>query len=114
MEILLRAINDGDDATYDHILPACARIAKTLQDKFQPFLSYVMEPVLLGANSTIQFSMEDAEDGDTEGEVVVDEETGLESAVVSLGPGVKKRVSLNTHALQQKNLVRNIIIIYYY
>lgn len=64
-----------------------------------------MDPVLTGAGSVIQFSMEEAEDGDTEGEVIVDEETGLESAVVSLGPGIKKRVSLNTHGLQQKTLV---------
>jgi hypothetical protein len=49
--------------------------------------------------------MSDAEDGDAVGEVVIDEETGLESAVVALGPGVKKRVSLNTHAMQQKNQV---------
>ena len=97
----------------------------------------------------IQFSMEDAEEGDAEGEVsgsggcvgsyylilltllelhcaaltllrytsllayphfdsvqvVHDEETGLESAVISLGAGVKKRVTLNTHAMQQKNQV---------
>jgi hypothetical protein len=64
-----------------------------------------MGPVLDGANQILQFSMVDAEDGDTLGEVVFDEETGLESAVVALGPGVKKRVSLNTHALQQKNQV---------
>ena len=71
-----------------------------------------MEPVITGARSTIEFAMEDAEDGDTEGEVVVDEETGLESAVVSLGPGIKKRVSLNTHALQQKNLVSEYLSIF--
>jgi hypothetical protein len=64
-----------------------------------------MDPILNGANQVIQFSMSDAEDGDAVGEVVIDEETGLESAVVALGPGVKKRVSLNTHAMQQKNQV---------
>lgn len=64
-----------------------------------------MGPVLDGANQILQFSMVDAEDGDNLGEVVYDEDTGLESAVVALGPGVKKRVSLNTHALQQKNQV---------
>jgi hypothetical protein len=64
-----------------------------------------MGPVLDGANQILQFSMVDAEDGDTLGEVVYDEDTGLESAVVALGPGVKKRVSLNTQALQQKKQV---------
>lgn len=36
-----------------------------------------------------------------------DEETGAESAVISLGGGVKKRVSLNTTAVQQKTQVCN-------
>lgn len=64
-----------------------------------------MTPVLSGASQIVQFSMVDAEEGDVLGEVVFDEDTGLESAVVAFGPGVKKRVSLNTHALQQKNQV---------
>jgi hypothetical protein len=81
-----------------------------LKDKFEPFLSFVMEPVINGARQVIQFSMIDAEDGDAVGEVVIDEDTGLESAVVALGPGIKKRVSLNTHAMQQKNQVSDLSI----
>jgi deoxyhypusine synthase len=39
--------------------------------------------------------------------VVRDDENGTESAVISLGGGVKKRVTLNTHAVQQKNQVQH-------
>lgn len=64
-----------------------------------------MTPVLTGANQVLQFSMVDAEDGDVLGEIVYDEDTGIESAVVAFGPGIKKRVSLNTQALRQKTQV---------
>jgi hypothetical protein len=38
-------------------------------------------------------------------QVIRDEEAGTESAVISLGAGVRKRVTLNTHAVMQKNQV---------
>ena len=41
--------------------------------------------------------------------MIQDEDTGLESAVVSLGAGVKKRVTLNTNAIQQKNQAARIL-----
>jgi hypothetical protein len=91
------------DITFEYILPACARIAKALGTQFEPFLPVMMAPLLAGATQAIQFSMVDAEDDDVEGEVTHDDETGTESAVVSLGGGVRKRVTLNTHAVQQKN-----------
>ena len=34
--------------------------------------------------------------------VSIDEDTGLETMVIPLGGGVKKRITLNTHAVQQK------------
>ncbi len=97
------------DITFEYILPACARISKALGTHFDPFLQVVMEPLLCGAVQEIQFSMVDAEDDDVEGEVTHDDETGTESAVVSLGGGVRKRVTLNTHAVQQKNQAARII-----
>ena len=104
MEILLSAMGQSDDdTTFDHILPACARISKTLGANFRPFLPLVMPPMLAGALQEISFSMVDAEEGDDEGENVYDEETGTESAVISMGAGIKKRVTLNTHAVQKKN-----------
>ena len=53
--------------------------------------------------------MVDAEEDDVDGEVIQDEETGTESAVVSLGGGVRKRVTLNTHAVQQKNQAARVL-----
>ena len=38
-------------------------------------------------------------------QVEQDEDSGLQTAVISLGAGVKKRVTLNTHGVQQKNQV---------
>ena len=104
MEILLTAMGQcDDDITFDHILPACARISKALGANFRPFLPLVMTPMLTGAREVISFSMVDADDCDNEGETIIDEETGNESAVITMGAGIKKRVTLNTHAVQKKN-----------
>ena len=103
MHLLIGAMGQDDDITFDYILPACGRISKALQKHFEPFLPLVMIPLLAGATQEIQFSMVDADEDENEGEVTHDDETGTESAVISLGAGVKKRVTLNTHAVQQKN-----------
>ena len=57
------------DHSFDYVLPACARISKALGSDFEPFLPMVITPVLVGATQEIQFSMEDADEGDVEGEV---------------------------------------------
>ena len=103
MQLLIEAIGEDDDTTFDYILPACGRISKALQHNFEPFLPLVMPALLVGATQEIHFSMVDAEEDDTEGEVIRDDDAGTESAVISLGSGVRKRVTLNTHAVQQKN-----------
>ncbi|KAJ1437419.1 armadillo-type protein [Ochromonadaceae sp. CCMP2298] len=97
------------DTTFDYILPACARISKALTGQFEPFLPQVMELLLQGARQDVQFSMTDADEDAVLGDVVQDEDTGTESAVVSLGAGVKKLVSLNTHAVQQKNQAARVL-----
>lgn len=111
MNALLGAIDlDKDsDLTFDYILPTCARISKALESRFEPFLPLVMNPLLAGANQVIQFSMTDAYEDDVEGEVSRNEETGLESTVICLGAGIKKRVTLNTTALQQKQQAARMI-----
>lgn len=90
-------------------MPACARISKALGTDFIEFLPIVFDPLIQGAKQHIEFSMVDADDDDVEGEVVHDDETGTESTVVSLGAGVKKRVTLNTHAVQQKTQAAKIL-----
>lgn len=105
MNILIHAIelDRENDMTFEYILPACARISKALESRFEPFLPLVMGPLLVGATQVIQFSMEDAGDDDAEGEVSRNEDTGLESTVICLGAGIKKKVTLNTTAVQQKH-----------
>jgi hypothetical protein len=58
-----------DDSLFDYILPACTRICKALGQRFTPYLQYVMPPILHAAVAVVQFTMEDAEDGATVGEV---------------------------------------------
>eukprot|EP01041_Mallomonas_annulata_P004670 gene4670-9261_t len=109
MQLLLSGLCE-DDTSFEYILPACARISKVLGSRFEPFLHVVITPVLVGATQEIKFSMEDADDAvDDDGEVEQDEETGLQTAIISLGGGVKKRVTLNTHAVQQKNQCARIL-----
>ena len=111
MEILITAMNatmdpaarTSDDTLFDYILPACCRISKALGERFSPYLPYVMPAVLSAAAAVVQFTMEDADDTATVGEQSIDEESGLESLVLALHGGVKKRVTMNTHAVQQKN-----------
>ena len=105
MQILLTCMQtDSDnDVNFDYILPACARISKTLQQNFEPYIDMVMRPLIQGASRNVDCSIEDALDNDVEGEVHEDEETGLQSAVVSLGAGQKKRITLNTHAVHQRS-----------
>ena len=103
MQLLIEAMGEDDDTTFDYILPACGRISKALQHNFEAFLPLVMPALLVGATQEIHFSMVDAEEEDTDGEVIRDDDAGTESAVISLGAGVRKRVTLNTHAVQQKN-----------
>lgn len=117
MEILIGALNansgggssGGDDSLFDYILPACCRIAKALGQRFTPYLPYVMPSVLSAAVAVVEFTMEDADDSATVGEQSIDEETGLESLVLALHGGVKKKVTMNTHAVQQKNQAARMI-----
>ena len=67
---LQKAESDGSsDITFDYVLPACARISKALKSSFEPFLSVVLPPCLQGATAVVQFTVEDADADDVEGEV---------------------------------------------
>ena len=59
----------SSDITFDYVLPACARISKALKSSFEPFLSVVLPPCLQGATAVVQFTVEDADADDVEGEV---------------------------------------------
>jgi len=91
------------NTTFDYILPACARISRALRQNFEPYLHMMVEPLLDAAQQDIQFSIVDAGEDDVEGDIELDEENGTESSVISIGSLGKKRVTMNTHAVQQKN-----------
>ena len=105
MQLLLGAMNSQEadsDSIFDYILPACARISKALGGKFEPFLPFVMAPIFSAAAQEIQFLMVDALDDDEAGDFEDDEDNGTSSTIVNFGNGKKKKVSMNTHALQLK------------
>ena len=70
MQLLLSSMRaDGQDAatandmaTFDFVLPACARIANALGAQFEPFLPTVMPPLLQAASQVTEFSMVDADE----------------------------------------------------
>jgi len=116
MQLLLTVMHAGDmsrssDVVFDSILPACASIAKALGDKFVQFLPFVMGPLLEGANRVIEFSMTNATEEEAAAEAEHDETTGMDSAVIPIA-GVYKRVTLNTHAVQQKTKACSMIFEY--
>ena len=53
------------------MLPACARISKSLGKAFQPYLAYIMPTLLAGAAQEVHFMIEDADESDVVGEVSV-------------------------------------------
>jgi hypothetical protein len=66
MQLLLAAMQTeaqtaNDTATFDYVLPACARISKALGPQFEPFLPHVMPPVLRAATEVVEFSMVDVD-----------------------------------------------------
>ena len=110
LSYLLRSVEGDADATFDYALPACVRVAKCLRGDFVPYLPIVLGAIIAGAIQEIRFSMEDVQDGEEEeDEVDYDEESRTQSAVITLGGGVRKRVTLNTHAVQQKDKAARLI-----
>ena len=105
----------NDTITFDYILPACARIAKALGNHFEPFIPLVMGPLLVGANVDIQFTMEDLSEEDEDEAVNTvshDEDTNIDSTIINIGGGIKKKITLNTHAVQQKQQAARLIFEY--
>jgi len=107
MQTMIGAMQSSDgkfgdnDITFDYILPACSSISKALGANFVPFLPYVMDPLLAAATKIISIVIEDANEEDADADLERDEDTGMDTTVVNFA-GVFKRVSLNTHAVQQK------------
>ena len=115
MQLLIGAMNGSElskgDVVFDSILPACASVANALRDRFVQFLPFVMPPLIEGTSQKIDFAMEDATEEEAQAEAEHDEETGMDSAVINFG-GMYKRVTLNTHAVQQKTKAASLLFEY--
>ena len=113
MHLILSAMsvsgNFDSDTTFEYILPACARISKTLGAEFEQFLPAVMAPLLASAAQEVQCVVEDACDEDIDEDDTANEETGMNSMVFDFGAGVKKRITLNTHAIEQKKVTAEML-----
>ena len=106
----LRSVETDADFSIDYALPACVRIAKCIKKDFVPYLPIIVGAIIAGAVQEIRFSMEDVEeDEEDEDDVEYDEESKTQTAVIKLGGGIKKRVTLNTHAVQQKDKAARLI-----
>ena len=108
VDLTVSSAGDDQEIAFDYILPACARIAQALGAAFKPFLPAVMAPLLAGANQVITCVIEDANEEDEIGETIRDEEARTESGVVTLA-GMKKRVTMNTYAIHQKQVSARIL-----
>jgi importin-5 len=97
------------DITFEYLLPACARIAKALGSDFVPHLPPIFQVILSGANQDLQFNAEEVGEDEASGDVVVDEDAGTESKVVDFGAGIKIKMSMNTHAAQQKKQAAHVL-----
>lgn len=64
-----------------------------------------MPSVLNAASAVVQFTMEDADDNAAVGEPTIDEDTGIETMVIALQGGARKKVTMNTFAVQQRTQV---------
>lgn len=104
MHIFMRAMHlEADaDVTFDYLLPACSRMAKALRGDFVEYVSPIFQLLLAGAKKELEFSAEEAGEDEAVGEVTFDEDTNIESTVLEVAAGMKLRMSLNTHAAQQK------------
>ena len=89
---------DSDDPQISFMLQACGRICKCLGEQFQPYLPYVIPPLLRSAQIDPELRVLDHDDDDDEEE----EEEGVESVTVALRGGGHKRITIRTSALEEK------------
>lgn len=89
---------ESDDPQISFMLQACGRICKCLGEQFQPYLPYVIPPLLRSAQIDPELRVLDHDDDDDEQE----EEEGVESVTVALRGGGHKRITIRTSALEEK------------
>lgn len=101
MKLLVGTLEQGlssDDPQHHYVVEACARICKSLQQGFLPYLPYVVPALLKSA------AIEDAAFIANEGEKTeYDNVPGYESQTVSIHSGGNKKIYLNSALLQEKS-----------
>jgi HEAT repeat protein len=102
MELLIQTQQgvelDADDPQVSFMLQACARICKCLGEHFQPYLPFVIPPLLTSAQLDPELHVTDVD----EEEVDVEEEEGMESVTVNIRGQGNKRITIRTSALEEK------------
>ena len=89
---------DADDPQVSFMLQACGRICKCLGEHFQPYLPYVIPPLLRSAQIDPELHVTDADDDEGD----VEEEEGMESVTVAIRGQGNKRITIRTSALEEK------------
>jgi len=102
MELLIKtqqgAELDTDDPQVSFMLQACARICKCLGEHFQPYLPFVIPPLLASAQLDPELHVTDVDDEDGDQE----DEEGMESVTVNIRGQGNKRITIRTSALEEK------------
>jgi len=100
-------VMEADDPQINFMLQACGRICKCLGEHFQPYLPYVIPPLLRSAQVDPELHVTDADDDD-DGET----EEGMESVTVAIRGQGNKRITIRTSALEEKATACNMLRTY--
>lgn len=88
---------EPDDPQISFMLQACGRICKCLGEQFEPYLPFVIPPLLKSAQVDPELHVTDADDDDDD-----QEEEGMESVTVAIRGQGHKRITIRTSALEEK------------
>ena len=89
---------EPDDPQISFMLQACGRICKCLGEQFQPYLPFVIPPLLKSAQIDPELHVTDADFDEDEDE----QEEGMESVTVQIRGQGHKRITIRTSALEEK------------
>ena len=87
---------EPDDPQISFMLQACGRICKCLGPQFQPYLPFVIPPLLRSAQIDPELQVTDADDDEQQ------REEGMESVTVAIRGQGHKRITIRTSALEEK------------
>jgi len=98
---------EPDDPQINFMLQACGRICKCLGEHFQPYLPFVIPPLLRSAQVDPELHVTDADEEDDN-----EAEEGMESVTVAIRGQGNKRITIRTSALEEKATACNMLRTY--